>query len=255
MQMSKDAGFHCWIDINALTDEGINSDLDVGPYRHIQNVPLGTCLNKLLEPYQLTYDVIGAVVVITTQTALESSSSIRIYDLGESMRLVSRDQVDSLDSVLGRAITGEHVRWRLLDGEGGNASFATTRHLIVNQTRRAHADIERFLDDLKQQQLPFPIDPETQELELRVYTAADIPTATDLETVLPQLLGQLWNKGGSIKRAGASLLILQTKFSHDEILEVMTKLDESVAKRAASSGVEPPADRRDAVKKPPDSPM
>ncbi len=242
-EMADEAGFRIWIDQSALDDEGISTDQIVSPRRRMQKLPLGICLKKILEPLLLTYVVDEGKLVVTTQTTAEQLMTVRFYNLGQTSKIDSKEQLAGAMTVICQATRG---KWGQIDGEGGSLSFVSEKYLVVRQTQQIHAEIALFVDDLTSRQLTFPLDAVNDELELRAYTTTDAETARDLEQVLPQLIEAQWKQHGSILRAGTSLLINQPPAVHVEIDQVMSKLKVShlrqnppVAKPLANQPEEP----------------
>jgi hypothetical protein len=225
VKIAQEAGLRLWFDQNALNEEGINTEEELGSQRRIRSLPLGVSLRKMLEPRQLTIMVEEGTLVVTTLIRAQESMTVQFYDVGEPSKITCHEQLDGLVSVI-RAMSREE--W---DEELAYASFVSDRHLVVRQSPQAQVEIARFIADLRSHKLAFPIDPIQLELQLRVYTAPDIDTASDLERVLPQLLETRWTERGSIRRVGASLILNQPQSVQDAVEKIMTKLEQSHAKR------------------------
>ena len=215
-------------------------DQTASPRRKMQKLPLGICLKKILEPYLLACVVDEGVLVVTTQQRVATMTSISLYDITGVSKISNLDPASGVVSVLSRST---HGTWQEEDGEGGTATLISSKHLAVRQTQQFHAEIALLIDDLTTDDLLVPIDP---AFELHVYTAPDVETARDLERVLPQMLDAKWSLRGSIRQAGASLLISQPASVHERLEEIMDKLEKSHLKRNPTvkdpAEVKPPED-------------
>ena len=228
-QMAREAGIRLWIDRAALSDEGISTDIIISPRRRMQKLPLGICLKKILEPFQLVYVVDEGTLVVTTQARANEMTTIRLYDISRISRIANENSGTGVLSVLSRST---HGKWEQQDGEGGNAVLVSPKHLAVRQTQQVHSEIALLIDDLTSDELVASVDP---VLELRVYTAPDFNTARDLLQVLPRMLEKEWAQRGSINQAGKSLLVNQSSAAHDRLDEIMVALDESEKRRNPNS--------------------
>lgn len=220
-EIAKAANLPVWFDIKAMSDEGISVEAPVGLRRKMQKVPLGICLKKILDPLLLAWVVDEGVLVVTTQTRAADMLSVRFYDISRVSKIANEGPASGVVSVLSQST---HGSWQDFDGEGGNASLISSRHLAVLQTQQVHSEIALLIDDLTKDELKVPVEP---ALELHVYTAPNVETARDLQRVIPQLLESNWAIRGTIKQAGESLFINQPAAVHDRIEEIMEKLEQS----------------------------
>ena len=233
-QIGAEAGCRLLIDFPSLADEGISSDQPVKC--HLQKLPLGICLKKVLEPLQLTHVVHEGVLVITTVAKAAEMMSIRVYDVSGCNKIPNDFSPTGLLSILVQSTSG---KWQEMDGEGGGVSLISSKHLLVRQTQRVHSEIEFLIDELASDKSGTPAKP---VVKMRIYTAPDIETATDLLQVLPRVLEKDWVALGSINQAGKSLLINQTPIVHDQIEEIMNAMEASRRKQnpTSSNTVSPP---------------
>ena len=154
--------------------------------------------------------------------------TIRLYDISRCGKIAKSDSETGLISVLTHVTSG---KWSSRDGEGGHAALVSSNYLIVSQTQEVHAEIELLIDDLS---IDGQVTPETPQLKLKIHAASDIPTATDLVKVLPQLIRN-WNEKGTISQAGKSLIINQPAIVHLQVEEILSSLEDSLRR------INPPA--------------
>lgn len=220
-KIATDAGLTLWFDAGRINDEGIDLDDPIRLRGKMQRLPLAICLKKILEPFKLAVVVDEGVVVVTTQSRASEITSVRFYDIEGISKIANEDPGAGVVAVLSRSTNG---RWQEFDGEGGDVTLISSKHLAVLQTQQVHSEIALLIEDLSKEELLVPVDP---VIELRVYTAPNIETARDLERVLPQLLQTVWSNRGSIRQTGESLFISQPAAVHERLEEVMDKLEES----------------------------
>jgi hypothetical protein len=219
-QIKHDFGIRVMIDVAALADEGISQDQNVN--LKLSKLPLGICLKKILDPLQLTYVVQEGVLKITTQSKAGDIKSVRLYDIS-GCRKISKDTPDwGLVHSLTRMTSSDF--W---DGDSF-AALISSKHLLVFHSQQVQSEIESLIEDLSVDAPATTVEP---DLQLKVYTAPDLETATDLTRVLPQIVGNWQDNGttavGSINQVGKSLLIRQTSAVHFRVEEIMSALTES----------------------------
>ena len=224
-----EVGIRVLFDNLALADEGISSDQNVN--LQISKLPLGICLKKLLDPFQLCYVVEEGVLVITTKARAENTMSFRFYDISGCGKVVGNDPDTGLVPMLMRATSG---KWLHADGAGDFAGLISTRHLAVFQSQRVHAEIDLLIDELTSDSPDPPVEP---PLKLKVYSTPDVDTANDLKQILPRLVAH-WSDNGTINQAGTSLLVNQPASVHHQIHEIIAAVNES---RGGSAELSHPA--------------
>ena len=222
-QIGAEAGFRVLIDAPSLADEGISTDQAVKC--HFIKLPLEICLKKLLEPLRLTHVVDEGVLVITTVARADEMMSIRVYDIGNCNKIPNYLSQTGLLHTLVELTSG---KWLQAEGEGGEAALISSKHLLVLQSQRVHSEIEFLIEELSTEKTAPPAKP---PLKLRIHTAPDTETATDLLEALPRLLEKDWVAHGSINQAGKSLLINQTLRVHDQVEDIMIALEISRRKQ------------------------
>lgn len=80
-EIEKRHGIEIWIDKQALSDDGIDTEQEVT--LAIKSIPLKKCLQLILEPLALTYVIEDEVLKITTQEKSNSSVATRVYPVGD----------------------------------------------------------------------------------------------------------------------------------------------------------------------------
>ncbi|NLS90633.1 MAG: hypothetical protein GXX96_00425 [Planctomycetaceae bacterium] len=128
----------------ALAKEGKSPDLPTT--FSVAQVPLSEALERLLTPLELDYRVIDErTVEVTTRAAADAHFEREFYPVADLLN------ADLTAATLIARLCGEVEAggWRAGGGSGDVVFDEPSRCLIVFHTQRAHAAVERWLDDLR----------------------------------------------------------------------------------------------------------
>ncbi|TWU59466.1 ECF RNA polymerase sigma factor SigR [Rubripirellula tenax] len=133
------------IDRRALEEIGITADQPVT--LTLGNVKLRTLLRLMLRDLDLTYQVNGETLSVTTQEAAESNLVSRIYWL-EGTGFAEGDFESVMNSI---QTTIQPDTWELLGGPSTIVPVRSARPaILVSAVYRVHEEIEKFLKTLRQ---------------------------------------------------------------------------------------------------------
>ena len=194
------AGFNIEIDADDIAAEGITPETPVT--LHIETaIQARNALTLILEPIDLRYEVVGAMVVIRGKgsepvyPAVYSVADLITVDLDSITPKNFQEGVyaaphDRTFQILVAAIMQiAPDSWAAAGGRGVIEPFATNLSLVVSQTRGQHQEIAKFLDDLRKrlglaaagqpqaQPRPHQQKPERQQpkqLYTKIYKVADL---------------------------------------------------------------------------------
>lgn len=149
-RVRKALGVNVVLDKHALEFSPANSNEPIT--QDFDGVTLELALDLVLRSYELDWTVVGNAVLISSRDTIEQTLAARVYDVED---LVARggfddSDIDSLiDAVVSNVLTDT---WA--ENAGGEAEVRPLRvHgksvLIVTQSRRAHQQIRRLLNDLR----------------------------------------------------------------------------------------------------------
>lgn len=159
--------FTVWLDKQALSDEGINSDQPVTLVA--SGISLEAALRLTLEPLGLAYCIRDGILIVTTQAKTDEMMSTRIYPVGD---LVISDYKPLMELIM-NTTSG---KWMALDQEGGAINpFRNARSLVIRQTQQGHREIEGVLSALRQ----------AKKLQHRESLASDLKESTRLKKTPP----------------------------------------------------------------------
>lgn len=145
-------GLAIQVDEVALDELGLSVDEPLSI--DVENVTLGTALELLLEPLELTVVTRGRVLEITTEDEALSRLKVAIYPVGDL--LLEGDFYQLID-----AITSTIAPDTWAENGGGEAEIVPYPQrgvLIVSQTDAVHEALERFVRALREA----PVDPQAK---------------------------------------------------------------------------------------------
>ncbi len=158
-------GLNFVIDQQALAKKGVAMDVAVTCDQ--TPVALARCLDRILEPLDLTWFVHDNMIQVTTKSAAEEILVTRTYRVAEILKYakthrpdpgpgvsdggpayepIPRDAPLWLMSLLQDLTSGP---WTVIDGMGGSISYFEN-HLVVRQTHKVQTEIDQILKTLRQ---------------------------------------------------------------------------------------------------------
>jgi hypothetical protein len=138
-----------------LEEASINQDTPITG--EFPRAPAHTQLRRLLEPLELTYTILGEVVVATTPEDAESNLTTRVYDvrslLDNDVGLFrTNSPTQDIDGLI--ELVTNQIRPDTWDDVGGPGSIEIYRGLaVVSQTQEVHEELARFLAELRRAML------------------------------------------------------------------------------------------------------
>lgn len=138
-------GIEIQLDHNALTDEGVGSDVPVT--KNIKGISLESALDLMLGDLKLTYVVRDEVLLITSKAVAEHLLSTKTYPVAD---LVAREDGaalgDDYQSLIELITTSAGpTTWDEVGGPGSIQGFRSARAIVISQTFAIHRQIERLL--------------------------------------------------------------------------------------------------------------
>lgn len=141
-QLSKPAGVPIGLDMRALEEQGV--DFETPVTFALAGRPLAVVLDRLLDPLDLTLDLAGDRLLVTTEDQAEQRLSTAIYPLP----LDSRDHVDLVDTI--QNTIGGPAAWADTGGTGAIVAIeGSPRCLVIRQTTANHRAIAALLRSLE----------------------------------------------------------------------------------------------------------
>ncbi len=128
------------LDHTALENAGVANDTPVN--NTLREVSLHTALRQVLEPLDLTYLVIGEVLMITTRDEADVHPDVRVYSVDG---LANDDTIDDLIKVITATCTPES--WKSVGGFGQIEKYQGK--LVVRQSGEVQWEISQLLADLR----------------------------------------------------------------------------------------------------------
>ena len=220
-QLAEAGRYRLWLDKEALTSDGINTDQTVT--LKLSGTTLNTVLHRLLEPLTLTFIVEEGALVVTTQVKADEMVSTHICFTGDI------PEAHTASDLLTAIEVATSAKWELSDGEGGVQWKGVPEWLVIRQTQACHREIAELFDDLRQA-MAAPQEAAAPELELRLYPVADENAIPDLIRSLPDLIPNWDAKHGFVAPLGRSLAIKQPARVHDRLDELFSALDQAHTK-------------------------
>ena len=133
-QLLKKNGVSYWIDLTALTDEGIDWT-KLSSTVEAKKMTVAARLDAIASEHQLSWRVADELVQLTTAAKGDEQLFCRVYDVrNRPIAIVAEQLVNNKELGL----------WQINDGEGG-ALFPIGNLLVVRQTGKAHATIAKQL--------------------------------------------------------------------------------------------------------------
>lgn len=210
----KPLGIRCWIDKQALSDEGVA--LDQWITTQGKGIALNVALRHVLDPLGLTYLVHEGTLIVITKAKAADELELLIYNSADITRN-ARELVPTLE----KGISGQ---WATIDGEGGTVDPIGSRLLVVSQTQQCHMEIDCLLNDLREKSDP-PLESEAPRLMQRIYLVQDQSALPDLLRALPEMIPGWDSQRGSIQQLGRCLAIKQTAQVHERVGELVETLN------------------------------
>lgn len=193
-----------WIHRSSLAQDGIAlGQLRVSlPGR---GRPLLEELAESLESQSLEMVIENGYVVIATQPMAAECVFTRVYRVDDIPEAADPQRFAEIVMVVG---TG--YDWGMIDGVAGTLQQLTRGLLVVRTSYREQRQIMELLERLRDPERAAAADAAATAAELRCYPVLDERLLTDIETLLPELLGgkEAWPEG-SLRRFGPNLLIRQ----------------------------------------------
>jgi hypothetical protein len=134
--LTKQVGTQYLLDSKALVDLAITSDDPIT--LRLKQVPAEMALDMFLRPLQLSYTLRSGVVIVTSQTEMDTLAETRVY-------YVPADSTQELMQLIPSTVAP--TTWATGGGLGAIVPFRDS--LVISQTPRAHQDIEKLLKDLE----------------------------------------------------------------------------------------------------------
>ena len=128
------------LDHTALEGAGVAFDTPVT--NTLREVSLHTALRQVLEPLELTYQVAGEVLLITTREEADAHPEVRVYSVDG---LANYDTIDDLIKVITATCTPES--WKSVGGFGQIEEYQGK--LVVRQSGEVQWEISQLLADLR----------------------------------------------------------------------------------------------------------
>lgn len=153
--LAEQAGVPIAVDTRALEDFAIDSDLPVT--FGVSSKPLAIVLDRILEPWNLAWDVRDEGLVITTQQELVESMTVAVYPVGH---LGGGDRtVGSLVHML-ESMVITPVRWESTGGPAiARPVDGDVPCLVVLHSAAGHRAVQAFLESLPPSRQPGPFAP------------------------------------------------------------------------------------------------
>jgi hypothetical protein len=143
-ELSKQAGTPIGLDVKSLVDSGLDIDSPVTVTLTLAGQPLAVVLDRILDPLDLTFELTGDRLFVTTKEAAVARLSTAIYPLP----LDSRDHVALCDTI--QNTVGGPENWVYAGGDGSiTAIEGDMRCLVVRQTTAVHRAIDALLRSLE----------------------------------------------------------------------------------------------------------
>ena len=149
-RVRKALGVNVVLDKNAFEFSPANASTPIN--QDFDGVTLELALDLVLRPYQLDWTVVGNAVLISSHDTIEQTLVVRVYDVEDLVAGGGFDDSD-VDSLIDAIVSNVSTDTWAENG-GGEADVRPFRvHgksvLIVTQSRRAHQQIRRLLNDLR----------------------------------------------------------------------------------------------------------
>jgi hypothetical protein len=185
------------LDERSLENAGI--DVNTPITRRISGISLRSALPLLLDNLDLTYIVMGEVLLITTKEAANERPTVRLYPLPWGIAAQPRPDVQSLIDLLTLTIRPE--TWDCAGGYGSvrPVGGGGETMLVILQSQEAHGEVESLLSGLHQQALSEFGGPHSPRANAPVSRAYHIADASKLKVISENLV-DLCNK--SLAEAG-----------------------------------------------------
>jgi hypothetical protein len=173
------------LDKSALEDVGIAADSPIT--WNLKGISLKSVLRLMLRELDLTYTVRDEVLLITTPEVAGASLCVRLYGVGDLVRIdeslpISSDNIDFQPLIALVQTMVAPPSWEEQGGPAAVIGFAPTRSLVVSQTDEVHEQIEKLLTmvrKFRQDQL----DVEKKDVDA-APKAADSPLRTKVYQVM-----------------------------------------------------------------------
>ncbi len=219
----RDRGLAFRVDQAVLLDEGI--DWNAVTIKLIPGVTRRKLLLHALQQADLSIVYEDRKFTITSLVKADECLTTMIHDVSD---IPEAGDMDWLAECLYSQTSGQ---WEQIDGVGGTASTCGISGLLfVRQTEQVQDETTTLLNDLRKP-LAVAAKPLQPQRMRSIYTLPDVPTATDLQTVLPKLVDlpdATWPED-AIQRVGSLLVVEQTEFVHRRIEKVVAAIRQAHA--------------------------
>ncbi len=175
-RLALDTKTNIWIDEQALSDEGIG----IREPLTLQGKPIAAArvLDRILEPFGLTWIIQDHVVQITTNIAAEDKLITVTYPVGDLIEYATKDIPQEMASTqLETAQFGDNggsgcgcmengesgaywlievlegmmtrAKWEAIDGTGGSIS-SLKNNLVIQQTHHGHEEVDKIIRTIRE---------------------------------------------------------------------------------------------------------
>ncbi len=181
--ISKKIGANFAVDSRSLDEEGIKVTTPVSIV--VSGLSARSALRLILEPLHLTYVVEDEVIMIVSRQRAKGELIVTTYAVADLLAtepaVAEKTDAEQIESGLKQIIeviqsTVSPDSWDAAGGPGSVRSYATTRSLVVRQTRDVHAEIAKLLEQIRRlKRLPGRVSSAVgQPLIVKTYAVADL---------------------------------------------------------------------------------
>lgn len=232
-----------WLDRNHLADEGVASDAPVT--LKLDGVRLESVLNMMLEPMQLDWVIQDEVLRITTSTYAADLQEVRTYAV-QNLLDAGHTPEELIASIMKCVKPGSWYEDSAISHSGGV--------LVVRQSQRVHAEIDRLLadlDDIADAEDERDADRGQKQavVSVKVYQTGKQPADKVAKCVEELIAKDTWapQGKGKLRVLEGALVVEQTRGVHQALDQFLKQLDPQPLPLNSRAGPPKPRQNRPSV--------